>query len=316
LPLDGTQYFSSKEISCDCCLTTTSAKGISTYSHKVVQAAIVHPDIKQVIPLMPEAITNTDGNQKQDCEINAAKRLMKKLKTMHPRMSFIRTGDSLYAHTPFIEETQQQGDHFIFAIQPGDHRFLTEALKIAVFSEHREIDDKGRQFTYEWAKELPLTAKQNSLKINVVRCRLTSWDKKTQKNTISYLGTWITDLEVDEKNVAYLVRGARARWRIENECFNTLKNQGYQVEHNYGHGKQHLCLNFYILTVLAFFMHQIGDLCDKAYQAARKMRGTLKGFWGDVRTLFDLFLFGSWYKLLEQLSAPDIPTCIWPKPKG
>ena len=74
LPLDGTEYFSSKDISCECCLHTPSRPGVITYSHKVVQAAIVHPGIKQVIPLMPEQICNTDGTVKQDCEINAAKR--------------------------------------------------------------------------------------------------------------------------------------------------------------------------------------------------------------------------------------------------
>jgi len=74
--IDGTQYFHSKNIHCSGCLTTTHKNGEINYSHKVLQAAIMHPDMRQVIPLMPEEIRNTDGNTKQDCEINAAKRLI------------------------------------------------------------------------------------------------------------------------------------------------------------------------------------------------------------------------------------------------
>ena len=62
---------------------------------KVLQAEIMHPDKKQVIPLMPEEIRNTDGNKKQDCEVNAGKRLIKYLKKDHPRVGLIITGDDL-----------------------------------------------------------------------------------------------------------------------------------------------------------------------------------------------------------------------------
>ena len=73
---------------------------------------------------MPEQVCTKDGSVKQACEINAAKRLMLKVKKSHPRMTFLRTGDSLYSHTPFIQETLEQGDHFLFAMQPGDHKAL------------------------------------------------------------------------------------------------------------------------------------------------------------------------------------------------
>ena len=315
LPLDGTEYFSSKDISCECCLHTPSRSGVITYSHKVVQAAIVHPGIKQVIPLMPEQICNTDGTVKQDCEINAAKRLMLKIKKSHPRMSFIRTGDSLYAHTPFIQETLAQGDHFLFAMQPGDHKSLTKILKEAVFSEHREIDAKGRKLTYEWIEQQPLTSDANSLLVNVMSCRMTTTNKKTQETTTTFIGTWITDLPINLDNIALLVSGARARWRIENECFNTLKNQGYQIDHNFGHGSKNLCFNFYILTLLAFFTQQIADLCDDAYQTGRKQMVTMKSFWQEVQVLFNRYLYESWYKLLEHLTY-NTHTFIMPEPTG
>ena len=87
--IDGTQYHSSTSIHCDCCLSKTHRNGEITYSHTVLQGAIMHPDKKQVIPLMPEAIKNGDGSKKQDCEINAAKRFVQKLKSTHPRQGYL-----------------------------------------------------------------------------------------------------------------------------------------------------------------------------------------------------------------------------------
>lgn len=134
LPMDGTEYFTSRAISCDSCLNVPAGKKGPRCFHKVVQAAIVFPGIKQVIPVMPEAIQNTDGLTKKDSEISAAIRLMQSLKGAHPEMIFIRMGDSLYAHSPFIRETLAQGDHFLFSIKPGDHKHLTKALTQVTFN--------------------------------------------------------------------------------------------------------------------------------------------------------------------------------------
>lgn len=88
-PLDGTQYFSSKHIHCCNCLTTTHSNGTTTYSHKVIQAGLMHPDQRQVIPLMPEEISNRDGGTKQDCEVNAAKRLLPKIRQDYPDLGLL-----------------------------------------------------------------------------------------------------------------------------------------------------------------------------------------------------------------------------------
>ena len=123
--LDGTQYFSSKKISCSCCLQKQHKNGSITYSHQALQAAMVSPDKKQVLPLMPEDIRNTDGNEKQDCEINAAKRLVPKIRTSHPRMPMIWLADSLYATAPFINLLQLNSkDSFILRAKESDHKTL------------------------------------------------------------------------------------------------------------------------------------------------------------------------------------------------
>jgi len=83
-PIDGTQYFSSPHIHCPNGLTTTHGNGTTTYCHKVIQAGIMHPDHRQVMPLMPEEMSNRDGGTKQACEVNAAKRLLPKIRQDYP----------------------------------------------------------------------------------------------------------------------------------------------------------------------------------------------------------------------------------------
>ena len=61
--------------------------------------------------------------------------------------------------------------------------------------------------------------------------------------------SWVTDLTITPDNAQHLVRGGRSRWKIENETFNTLKNQGYQFGHNFGHGT-------------AEFVDDLGDVDD------------------------------------------------------
>ena len=75
ITIDGSGYFSSEAIGCPSCLRKTT-KGHTLFEHWIVQGALVHPDKRQVIPLAPEEVRNTDGTEKQDCETKAAKRLI------------------------------------------------------------------------------------------------------------------------------------------------------------------------------------------------------------------------------------------------
>lgn len=105
ITIDGSEYFSSEKIHCPGCLEKSSKKsGKLRYHHQILQASLVHPGKKQIIPLSPEAISNTDGADKQDCEINAGKRLIKKIRVSHPKLGIIIVGDGLYSKQPFIED--------------------------------------------------------------------------------------------------------------------------------------------------------------------------------------------------------------------
>ncbi|MFC1864071.1 hypothetical protein ACFL1Z_09000 [Thermodesulfobacteriota bacterium] len=298
--IDGTQYFHSQSIHCDSCLTTEHKNGTVSYSHKVLQAAIMHPDKRQVIPLMPEEIRNTDGNTKQDCEINAAKRLIPKIKKDHPQLGLIIVGDDLFSRQPFIADVLAAGYHYIFTVKPDSHKYLMEWIDTYDKEDINElctIDKKGRTHKYEWVNNVPLYGSADSIEVNFFRYQIISKDKNGDEK-IAYKSR-VTDLEINEENCRILVRGARCRWKIENECFNTLKNQGYSIKHNYGHGDKNLCFNFFLLTLLAFFFHQIFELTDHIYQKCRKKFGSKQNMWGNIRSYIMILVYETWDILLD-----------------
>jgi len=114
----------------------------------------------------------------------------------------------------------------------------------------------------------------------------------------------VTDLAVNKRNIAEMVQAARARWKIENETFNTLKNQGYHIEHNFGHGKKNLSMNFFTLNLLAFFIHQILDLCDPIYQRCRTKFSSRKEYWNQLRCTFRVLCFNNWEHMLNFIWNP------------
>lgn len=321
VPMDGTEYFSSHSVSCKKCLTTKSKKKAKKtesceealcdeenegvrYSHKAVQIAIVHPDMKQVIPLMSEEIHNTDGATKQDCEMNAAKRLIPKLRKAHLQLGIIMGGDDLFSRQPIIEDILQARMHYIFVAKPESHAYLMEWLSAYPALNEIEIVEPNVRHVYTWMNDVPLHGGQDAVRVNYFQYRMYT-KNKNDKEIIGYQNSWVTDLEVTQENIQKLARGGRCRWKIENECFNTLKNQGYCIDHSYGHGNKNLCFNFYLLTLIAFAVHQVFELTDKLYQTCRTHFGSKKNLWDHVRAYIKLFVFNTWEELLYFSMDPE-----------
>lgn len=297
--VDGVYHHSSENVHCDQCLTKKHKNGTVSYHHAVLQGAITHPDKRQVIPLMPEPIANTDGTEKQDCEFNATKRFIKKLKADHPRLGIIIVGDGLFSKGPMIQEVLLEGMHYLFVAKPNDHKYMMEW--VAAFGDLPQVtsmDIKGRQHKYTYVNQVPLNGKENAPLVNYIHYELTN-----EKGKVTYKNSWATSIEVNDFNVVRLAKGGRSRWKIENECFNTLKNQGYSLEHNFGHGKEHLSHNMYLLTMLAFFYHQIFELTDPAYQTCRHSLGTKRLLWETFRVLIRYFIFEDWNGLMVKLMS-------------
>lgn len=302
MPIDGSEYFSSEKIHCPSCLTATPEKGEVRYHHQILQAVLVCPGIRQVIPLAPEPIQNTDGTEKQDCETNAAKRLIRRIRQIHPKLKIIVAGDDLYSKQPFIDELKQARMSFILTAKPSDHKILFQW-----FEELKQLDGvsclkyqdlKGRVHLYEWVNEVPLNGTKDADHVNFFQYSLIVSGK------VTYHNSWVTDIVISRDNVDKLTKGGRARWKIENETFNTLKNQGYHIEHNFGHGQRNLSVNFFLLNLLAFFVHQILELTDLLYQKCRSTFSSRKEFWNQLRCTFRIILFDSWQRLLSFILDP------------
>ena len=314
LTLDGSQYFGSAKLQCPRCLVKEHKDGRRDYSHQILQATVVHPDLHQVIPLAPEFIGNEDGKEKQDCEINAAKRLIARIRADYPRPPFILVADGLYSKQPFIEllldkenkGKAQQPLHFILVAKPDDHKDLfsnIQGLRRGKLLEHKErVDAQGRRHLYEWVTEVPLNASAKSPIVNFLEYRIIHKD-----GTPGYHNSWVTDLTLSADTVQWITRGGRARWKIENESFNTLKNQGYHLEHNFGHGSHYLSEALFLLNLLAFFFHQNFEITDELYQKARARFSARKEYWNAIRASFRLFLFASWDEVLERINSPPLP---------
>lgn len=304
VPIDGSEYFSSNKLHCPGCLTQQKG-GRIRYHHSILQAVIVHPDMRQVLPLAPEGITNRDGTEKQDCELNAAKRLLVKLRKAHPKLSFVAVGDGLYSDQPFITACKDQGMSFILVAKPADHKVLFQYVEeITAMGEAgtlETVDIKGRRHLYRWVQQVPINGSPKADDVNFFHYQLIVKDKVTYQNS------WVTDLPVDTDNVAEMVRAGRCRWKIENETFNTLKNQGYHIEHNFGHGNNHLSMVFFILNLLAFYVHQILELTDRYYHRLRYEKFTSRmEFWNQLRCTFRILLFRSWEHMFTYLLDPPL----------
>lgn len=301
-PMDATDYFGSKKIKCSGCLTCEHTNGDVTCSHKMLQVAIMHPDISQVIPLMPEPIYNGDGQLKQDCEMNAAKRLIPKIRKEHPKLGLIIGGDALFSKQPIIEDVLKHDMHYLFVAKPDDHEYLMAyidfASQVKGVQSISHVQKDGIIHIYEWINDVPLNKRKDGIRVNYLSFKIISMQKNGIEK-INYQCSWVTDLKIDRTNIEILAKTGRGRWKIENECFNTLKNQGYALEHNYGHGKNHLASNIYLLTLIAFLFHQVFELTDSLYQACRKKHGSKVHLWESLRSYVKILVFSTWEMLLE-----------------
>lgn len=289
LALDGTGYFSSEKLNSKACMVKVSKKsGKTSYYIQTLGACLVHPDYKEVIPLCPEIIQKQDGATKNDCERNAAKRFFGKFRKDHPHLKVIVIEDGLSSNAPHIEDIKANNAHFILGVKPGDHEFLFKYIDRAVEEgkavEFSFMDEKNplMEHYFRFVNDVPLNGSNQDLLVNF----LEYW--QTERDDVTYF-SWVTDFTITVENAYQLMRGARTRWKIENETFNTLKNQGYHFEHNYGLGHKHLSTNFILLMMLAFLVDQTQQLCCTLFQSVWKKLGSKRSLWEQMRGMFRNF---------------------------
>ena len=301
LALDGTGFFSSEKLSSDACMEKVSKKtGKKTYYIQALAACLVHPDHKEVIPFCPEIIQKQDGETKNDCERNAAKRFLGKFRKDHPHLKVITIEDGLSSNAPHIEALKAHDMHFILGAKPGDHEFLFKYIDQKVDDgtavEFSLVDEKNPKIEhyFRFINEAPLNGSNRDLLVNY----LEYWETKDDK--LKHF-SWVTDITITLENAYQLMRGARTRWKVENETFNTLKNQGYHFEHNYGLGSKYLSTNFILLMMLAFLVDQTQQLCCTLFQSVWKKLGSKRSLWEQMRGMFQNFKLESMEMLFQAL---------------
>jgi hypothetical protein len=297
--VDGTGYFSSNNIHCDQCCEKHRRNGTVNYYHQMLGIVLVHPDRKEVIPLAPEPILKQDGSTKNDCERNAAKRLLMDLRREHPHLKLIVVEDALASNAPHIRLLQELNLRFILGAKQSDHTFMFDWVNQSSETKSYEYTDaKGYHHRFRYNNQVPLNSSSGNLKVNFLEYWETSPKGKRQHFS------WVTDITINENNLMQLMRGGRARWKIENETFNTLKNQGYHFEHNFGHGYKNLSTVLMHLMMLAFLIDQILQISCRQFQAALKEVGSKVLLWFHIRARFILYPLPSWEALYQSIAQP------------
>ena len=244
------------------------------------------------MPLFPEAITHQDGERKNDCERNASKRLLPAIREAFPKLKMLIVEDALASNAPHIRLLEELFFSYILVAKPSDHTYMFE--QIEKYKENCQVseleiqDEDGTIRRYNYINNIPLNASNPDLLVNF----LEYWEIKDGKQI--YHITKITDIELHQDNVYYVMKGGRSRWKIENETFNTLKNQGYNLEHNYGHGKQHLSTVLAQLMMLQFLIDQVQEVACPLFKAARWRCNDRIQLWDSIRSRFLEHFLPNW----------------------
>jgi hypothetical protein len=298
--IDGTEYFSSQKVHCEKCSQRELRNGKINYFHSVLTPVIVQAGNEHVVALEPEFIRPQDGNEKQDCEIEAGKRWVSQYGDFYARQHVIILGDDLFSRQPFIQALKDKKLHFILVCKPDSHLALYEMVTFlesnGAIDSHQKRHWNGRFgeiYTYRYTNNLPLRGDQETLEVNWCELTITREDTGEQL----YKNAFCTDFVVLETTVEAIGRDGRARWKVENENNNVLKTKGYHLEHNFGHGSQHLSALLLSLNLLAFLFHTVLDLVDQKYHLIRNALRTRQKFFQHIDALLCYLQFSSWDEL-------------------
>lgn len=299
--VDGVEHFSSKRVHCDCCLSKTHKNGETTYHHSMLCAVMVHPEQPEVFVLGTEPIQCQDGMQKNDCERNANKRLMNWMSENYRSSKLLFVEDALYANAPNIKQIRANDWDFIIAVKPDGNKHLFKLFEIrrrnnSLISQHSVKQGKV-QYQFYFFNQVGINEANPNVRVNFLYCEQT--DEKGKKTVFS----WVTSLRISTRNAVEIMKAGRARWKIENETFNTLKNQGYRFEHNYGHGHQHLSCVFAHVMLLAFLSDQILQKCSQPFQKLWKAAGTKTKLWFVIKAAFTLKNYNYFKELYWDIAA-------------
>lgn len=280
IAVDGTGLMTFSKRHCEHCLTKTSKKGKVTYFHHVLEAKLICQN-GFAISIATEWIENPKGDfDKQDCEMKAFPRLAEKINKMFPRLPICITADGLYPNQTFFSICKLNHWSFIVTFKDGNLPSVWEEVIIL-----REIttDNKYNQTIfrkqkkinrdYTWVNEIPYQGFQ----LNWIECIETIEAPESEKNNVTRF-VHVTDLKIDRTTAAKISQTGRLRWKIENEGFNTQKNQGYNLKHKFSRTSLIAAKNYYQCIQVAHLINQLLILSTK-FQELLTNKITIKHLW-------------------------------------
>lgn len=321
LSVDGSGYFMSDAIHCELCHRTVNKHDNSVrYHHEMLVGSIVHPNNRCVLPLAPEPLQKIDSKSiKSDSESSGMKRFLDDFRREHPKLNVIVVADALHATGPLVKLLKEYKMSFILSTQPGSHASLFKALaswdeqgKVQHFSRTDVLGikiKKTRTQTFRFANKILMNHTHLDLAVNVLDFEeVTEWKSaKSQLKREVTKFTWVTDKTITKDNAVKIMQGGRARWKIENETFNSLKNQGYEFEHNFGHGYKNLSVNMSYLMMLAFLFDQLQELSCRHFQKALQERfGKRIRLWEKMKAAYEMLSeIPGWTFFMRLIYEPD-----------
>ena len=285
--IDGVHHYAFKKVKCPHCLEQHHRDGTVRYRHSLLSAALVCPGKSEDFVIDNEPIVRQDGTTKNDCERSAAKRLFASLSDICISKSIFYVLDALYVCAPIVKQITQSSPtwQYVINVKEGSHQHL-----LAEFDRRKEAGRvkwkklRRKDGTYEtgYTTDLEINASNRGVKTNLV------WLNYRPKKGEPVSFSWMTNLEVTAATVMAITRIGRSRWKIENEVFNSLKNQQYNFSHNFGHGQQHLATNFAYPMMRAFTIDQLLQYGSLVFRSIWRGLKTKKAVWDAIRTVFKM----------------------------
>ena len=235
------------------CITKKSKNGVIKYYKQALEAKIVVGNI--VISVDTEWIENESmetEKKKQDCEINAFKRMAPRIKKNYPKLKFIITGDALYATSPMINICKDNKWYYIFNLKKDRLKQVYENFQDSV-----NYENETKKENYKLS--CGIMFKGN--KLNAL-----SYQEEQNGKLVTF--NYVTNLKVTDCNIETIVKMGRKRWKIENEGFNEQKNGTYCISHLCSHNENAIRIHYLFIQIA----HLIRQLLENGSIILREMK--------------------------------------------
>jgi len=313
IAVDGIHLHTFDYKHCEHCLVRTDSKtGVKQWLHYKLQASLVLPT-GMCLPMASVWIENEEVYDKQDCELKAFERLMKKLRKMYPRLPMCILLDGLYANEPALQMMEELRMIWMVVFKEGSmsevyewtmkykdrhgskNKLIEKECEIIELREARSHElrlqreepqrlqrDKITKTTYTWMNAIPHWDGRER-KYNIVTCD----EEKDGTMICQYVWLFSDEFKLDEDTVKPTTETGRCRWHIENEGINTQKHGGYNLKHLYSRDE----VSMKIWCCLIDIAHIINQLIEEGSLIRKKVYGSIRNISKRMYEHFRYFLY-------------------------